>query len=85
MFFFPDGAPRRAWMTGLALTWALGSARQLRVRVRRQASPPPSNPRPARSSEQVSGAYRALSSYSDQGHFVIAMTLGGKPTSRSGP
>src|SRR5437016_1974991 len=28
--------------------------------------------------EQVSKAYRSLSSYSDQGQFVVAMTLGGK-------
>ncbi len=28
--------------------------------------------------DQVADAYKALTSYSDQGEFVVAMTLGGK-------
>ena len=46
-------------------------------------SPKPKAPRPDDPAarvllEQVSKAYRALSSYSDQGEFAIAITLGGK-------
>jgi thiol-disulfide isomerase/thioredoxin len=66
----------RGWAIGLAVAWVLGTpaaAQDARTKVSRADDPA------ARAVlEQVARAYRDLSSYSDQGQLVIAMTLGGK-------
>jgi thiol-disulfide isomerase/thioredoxin len=53
--------------------WGLAQQPQPRI-----PAPPPNDPGARKLLEEVSRAYRGLSSYSDQGEFVVALTLGGK-------
>jgi thiol-disulfide isomerase/thioredoxin len=76
---------RQVWLcrlgiAGLALVWALGpfpGGRALGQALKTTAASPDDS-RARTLFGEVAQAYRALSSYSDQGQFVIAMTLGGK-------
>jgi thiol-disulfide isomerase/thioredoxin len=72
--------PRRRWAVGLVLAVAvlLGTGGSGLAQDSRKKAPRPDDPAARALLEQVSKAYRSLSSYSDQGQFVIAMTLGGK-------
>jgi thiol-disulfide isomerase/thioredoxin len=80
MAIIQRGRPSRSWAIGLAVASVLGlvlgtraPARDDRTKVTRADDPA------ARAVlEQVAKAYRDLSSYSDQGQLIIAMTLGGK-------
>ena len=72
--------PRRRWAVGLVLAVAVlrGTGGSGLAQDSRKTAPRPDDPAARALLEQVSKAYRSLSSYSDQGQFVIAMTLGGK-------
>ena len=80
MFFDPMVQPRRRWAVGLALVGVLvlGMGGSGPAQDSKKKAPRPDDPAARALLEQVSKAYRSLSSYSDQGQFVIAMTLGGK-------
>ena len=80
MFFDWMVRPRRRWAMGLVLAAAvlLGPGGSGLAQNSRTKAPRPDDPAARALLEQVSKAYRSLSSYSDQGQFVIAMTLGGK-------
>jgi hypothetical protein len=80
MFFDRMVRPRRRWAVGLGLALAvvLGPAGSGSAQDARSKAPRPDDPAARALLEQVSKAYRSLSSYSDQGEFAIAMTLGGK-------
>ena len=87
MFFDRMMQSSRPWAVGLALAGValigLGSSGLAQ-------DPKPKTPRaddPASRAllEQVSKAYRSLASYSDQGEFVIAMSLGGKVHKQARP
>ncbi len=80
MFFDRIKHPRLRSIVGLALISGSvlglngsGSAQEPKAKGRR-----PNDPATRALLEEVSKAYRALSSYSDQGQFVVAITLGGK-------
>ncbi len=80
MFFDRMVRPRPRWALGLglALVVVLGPAGSGSGQDARSKAPRPDDPAARALLEQVSKAYRSLSSYSDQGEFAIAMTLGGK-------
>ena len=50
-----------------------------------RAAEKPADPRARELLGEVAKAYRSLESYSDEGKFVIAMTLGGKPQQEAVP
>jgi thiol-disulfide isomerase/thioredoxin len=72
--------PRRRWavLTALVSLALLGPGGSGLAQDARPKAPRPDDPAARALLEQVSKAYRSLSSYSDQGQFVIAITLGGK-------
>jgi len=80
MFFDRIVQPRRRWAVGLALAGValLGLGGSALAQDSKAKAPRPDDPAARALLEQVSKAYRSLTSYSDQGQFVIAMTLGGK-------
>jgi thiol-disulfide isomerase/thioredoxin len=80
MFSDPMARPRLRWAVRLALACAviLGMGRSGLAQDSKKKAPRPDDPAARALLEQVAKAYRSLSSYSDQGQFVIAMTLGGK-------
>ena len=50
-----------------------------------QATAKRDNPRARSLLDEVSKAYKSLVAYSDQGQFVVAMTIGGKSTKQATP
>ena len=69
-----DGWSDWPWSRPSCSAWMRSaSAQESKPRHRR-----PDDPAARALLEQVAKAYRSLSSYSDQGQFVVAMTLGGK-------
>ncbi|MGP0062912.1 MAG: redoxin family protein [Isosphaeraceae bacterium] len=71
---------RRRWVMGLVLAGValLGPVQSAPAQDSRSKAPRPDDPAARALLEQVSKAYRSLSSYADQGQFVIAMKLGDK-------
>jgi hypothetical protein len=77
MLIRTTGNRRCVWVSGLvlAVTAAVSPARGQDGKA---AKPPRDDAAARKLLDQVSRAYQALSSYSDQGQFEIAMTLAGK-------
>src|SRR6266436_5950170 len=73
--------------TSLALAsgraWAQDAKPQSKARPRPAARP--SDPKAQALLSEVAKAYKALASYSDDGKFVVAMTLAGKPQNQTVP
>ncbi len=85
MFFDPMKWARRGWSLGLVLACLAGIGIGMRglAQTSKSKTAPRDDPGARTLLEQVSKAYRDLSSYSDQGKFVVAMTLGGKAHKRA--
>jgi thiol-disulfide isomerase/thioredoxin len=80
MFFDRREWVRQRWAVGLTLACLIGIGIGVRgvAQTSKSKTAPRDDPGARTLLEQVSRAYRGLSSYSDQGEFVVAMTLGGK-------
>ncbi len=80
MFFDRTKWAHRGWVVGLALACLIGIGIGVRgfAQNSKSKTAPQDDPGARTLLEQVSKAYQGLSSYSDQGEFVVAMTLGGK-------
>jgi thiol-disulfide isomerase/thioredoxin len=92
MFFDQLKWARRRWAAGLALACLVGIGISIAVGGRGLAQPASgkatrgkNDPGARALLEQVSKAYRGLTSYSDQGQFVVDMKLGDKVNKRSQP
>jgi thiol-disulfide isomerase/thioredoxin len=90
--------PRRSLLASLGIALALGLGFNLTILSRAQApkaktveietAPPEKkhdDPKARALFDEVSKAYKALSSYTDQGEFVMAMTANGKPQKQAAP
>ena len=63
--------------------WAQDAKPQIKARPRPAAKP--ADPKAQALLSDVAKAYKALGSYSDDGKFVVAMTLAGKPQNQTVP
>jgi thiol-disulfide isomerase/thioredoxin len=77
------------WLVGLtfagAMASGLGAVGQVPESKRAPATAKLDDPRARSLLDEVSKAYKSLVSYSDQGQFVVAMTIGGKSTKQLTP
>ncbi len=75
----------RGWAIGLTLACLVGIGVRGIAQIAKSRAPRGDDPGARRLLDQVSKAYRGLSSYADQGKFVVAMTLGDKVHKRDLP
>jgi thiol-disulfide isomerase/thioredoxin len=77
------------WLAGLTFTGMMvpgfGALGQVPESKTAGATAKLDNPRARSLLDEVSKAYKALAAYSDQGQFVVAMTIGGKSTKQATP
>jgi thiol-disulfide isomerase/thioredoxin len=97
MFFNRTTRLRPAWPTGLTLTAALGVglaawSTDVRAQAAKGGAPQqltksakPNDPKALALFRDVAKAYKSLSSYSDHGEFVQAMTISGKAQKQATP
>jgi thiol-disulfide isomerase/thioredoxin len=86
---------RLAWPTTLAIMVAMGLGlasgpawaqdAKLQPKARPRPAAKPADPKAQALLNEVAKAYKALGSYSDDGKFVVAMTLAGKPQNQTVP
>jgi len=85
----PRNGAWRVWLVGLtfagAMALGLVAVGQVPKSKSAQATAKLDNPRARSLLDEVSKAYKSLVTYSDQGQFVVAMTIGGKSTKQTTP
>jgi thiol-disulfide isomerase/thioredoxin len=87
----PRNGTLRVWLVGLTFTGVLaiglgrGALGQVPESTSAQAAAKLDDPRARSLLDEVSKAYKSLVAYSDQGQFVVAMTIGGKSTKEATP
>jgi thiol-disulfide isomerase/thioredoxin len=85
----PRNGAWRVWLVGLtfagAMAAGLGAVGQVPESKSAPATAKLDNPQARSLLDEVSKAYKSLATYSDQGQFVVAMTIGGKSTKQATP
>ena len=69
----------------LARTWTRAQETPIQPKASAAASAKPADPKAKALLAEVAKAYKGLSSYADQGQFVMAMTIDGKPQKQTLP
>ncbi len=70
---------------GLAMRWTRAQDSPVQPKASAAAAAKPADPRAKALLAEVAKAYKALNSYTDEGQFVMAMTIGGKPQRQTLP
>lgn len=78
-------SPRLAGAVGLMLAWAITAAAQDPNPPADRPADKPSDPKAVALLGEVAKAYQSLGSYSDQGRFVISMTVGERAQKQEAP
>ncbi len=70
---------------GLAMCWSRAQDTPIQPKASAAAPAKPADPKAKALLAEVAKAYKGLNSYTDEGQFVMAMTIGGKPQKQTIP